>query len=715
MARPNQMTSAFEHLLAPGRIGTLELRNRIFMSPMGSNLAEEDGTCGERIVRYYEARAQGGAALVTMGSVGIAWPRGSGNARQVAISEDRFIAPLRNVVDAVHSHGCRIALQLQHAGAISVSEPFRGFPFLVPSVPEQKEMDWGRDFTAEEHKDIFEAIFAPGLKFEFKEADEADIVWLIDAFASAAVRAREAGVDAVEIHAGHGYIISSFLSPASNKRADRYGGSLQNRARLLTEIIKGVKRAAGADYPVWFRLDSQEYLKPDGITLEDAIATARLGEAAGADAVHVSAYADASRGISFTEAHTVQQPCKYVPNAIAIKAAVSMPVIAVGRIEPEQAERLVADGKVDFVAMARKLLADPELPNRLREGRPELIRPCIYCYTCISQIFFGRHVRCAVNPQTAFESSASIVPSGSPKRVLVVGGGPAGLETARVAALRGHQVQLHEAGGRLGGTLFFSSIVYPENGRLIAYLERAVREQGVTVHLNSKMTAEAARTLAPDVIVVATGARRALVDVPGAQLPHVFSGDEMRELVMGQITPALAHKLDRKVRMALGFGRVTGLLKSSAMIRRLSQSYLPLGHEVVIYGGGLVGVELAEFLAERGRSVTVIEPGPSFGKELTIVRRWRLMDTIRRQNVRLLSGTRLLQIETDRVLYETKTGQVQARRAHNVIMALGAEPDGAVADELRTVCATVHLIGDAAALGYIDGAIKSGNQAGRTI
>lgn len=709
------MTSTFKHLLSPGRIGTLELRNRIFMSPMGSNMAEEDSTCGERILRYYEARAKGGAALVTMGSVGVAWPRGSGNARQVAISEDRFISPLRRVADAVHGHGCKIALQLQHAGAISVNEPFRGFPFLVPSVPTAKEPDWGADLTPEEHKEMFEPMFAPGVKWEFKEADDADIEWLIDAFAKAAVRAREAGVDGVEIHAAHGYIISSFLSPASNKRTDRYGGILENRARILIEIIQATRRAVGSDYPVWIRLDSQEYLKPDGITLEDAIATAKLAEAAGADAIHVSAYADASRGISFTEAHTVQQPCKYVSNAAAIKAAVKIPIITVGRIEPQVAEELISRGSIDFLAMARKMLADPELPKRLAEGRPDLIRPCIYCYTCISQIFFGRHVRCAVNAQTGYEAVDPILPALERRRVLVVGGGPAGLEAARVAAIRGHEVCLHEASDRLGGTVFFSSIVYPENGKLIEYLQRQVAELGVDVRLRSAVTPQVVRAMAPDVVIVATGARRGLVEVPGANRPHVFSGDEMREMVTGRFGDALSRKLPSRVKLMLRAGKALGLTKRGATIRRMSERYLPVGRHVLIYGGGLVGVELAEFLAERHRAVTVLEPGPSFGKELMIVRRWRLMDTLRRLGVTLLPSSQLTEITADRAIYRTKTGQVQSRRADSVIMALGAEPNGSLAESLKAVCRTVHCIGDAHELGYIEGAVRSGNRVARAI
>jgi 2,4-dienoyl-CoA reductase (NADPH2) len=715
MSESPAMNQSFRHLLASGRIGRLELRNRIFMSPMGSNLAEEDATCGERILRYYEARAQGGAAMVIMGSVGVAWPRGSGNQRQVALSEDRFIKPLARVADAVHAHGARIAVQLQHAGAIAVNEPFHGLPFLVPSVPEQKSIDWPVDLTADEKRDMFDKYFAPSVKIGYQEATEGDIEWLLASFAAAAVRAREAGIDGVEIHGGHGYIFSSFLSPSSNRRTDRYGGSLENRARLLTEAVKRIRATVGPDYPVWCRLDSEEYLKTDGISLDDAIQTVKLVEQAGVDAVHVTAYADASKGIGFTEAHTVAEPCKYVPNTAAIKAAARVPVIGVGRIEPAIADRLVAEGKLDFVAMARKLLADPELPAKLAAGRPELIRPCIYCYTCISQIFLGTHTRCAVNAQTGFEASDPIVPATARKRVLVIGGGPAGMEAARVAALRGHTVELLEAGDRLGGTVFFSSIVSPDNGPLIDYLAAQLKELGVKVRLGTQANVDLVRAAGPDVVVVATGAQRGLVNVPGADLPHVLSGDEMREMVTGRYGPVLARKLRPAVRFALAAGRLSGALGDAGTIRWLSHHWLPLGSHVAIYGGGLVGVELAEFLAERGRTVTLIEPGPHFGKELMLVRRWRLMDTLRKLKVRLLASTELVEIQPGRVRYRTASGQEQTRRADHVVMALGAMPDRGLADALQDVCTQVHCIGDADDVGYIEGAIRSGNRVGRTI
>jgi 2,4-dienoyl-CoA reductase (NADPH2) len=710
------MTASFSHLLAPGRIGTMALRNRILMSPMGSNLAEEDGFCGERIARYYEARAEGGAAMVIMGSVGIAYPRGSGNARQVAVSDDKYIPGLKQVADAVHKHGCKIALQLQHAGAVAVNEPPKGLPLLVPSTPEDKPYDWPADLTPDEMEEMFKPMYSAEAKIVYHEATEEDIEWLIDAFAKAAVRAKAAGIDSVEIHAGHGYIISSFLSPSSNKRSDRWGGSLANRARLLIDVISRVKAETGADYPVWFRLDSEEYLKNDGITLEDAIEVAKMGEAAGADAIHVTTYADASKGISFTEAHTTYIPCRYVPNAAAIKSAVTIPVICPGRIEPEIGDRLIAEGKIDFVTMARKLLADPELPNKLKAGRPDLVRPCIYCYTCISQIFVRRGVRCAVNAQTGYEIERPIVMTPRRKKVMVVGGGPGGMEAARVATLRGHEVHLYDANSRLGGTVFFSSIVYPENGRLIEYLAAQMHELKVEVHLNTRVTPELVAQVKPDAVIVATGAKRSLIDVPGAQLPHVFSGDEMREMVTGDMSPTLKRKLPASVRFMIGTGRSLGFLKRASTIRRMSEYWLPLGKRVLIYGGGLVGVELAEFLAERHRQVTLIEPGQTFGKELMMVRRWRIMDTLRKEGVRLLKSAELIEIGSDRATYRTSTGQVQTIKADTVIMALGARPSGAdLVESLKKVCRDVQSIGDAMELGCIDGAMNTGHRAGREL
>ncbi|MBW2274639.1 MAG: tRNA-dihydrouridine synthase, partial [Deltaproteobacteria bacterium] len=429
-------------LMSPGRIGTLELRNRIVMTPMGSNLAEADGHLGERIIRYYEERAKGGAGMVIMGVGAIAWPAGACNPKQVAISDDAFLPGLCEITRRVHGHGAKIAIQLQHAGKVATRDMAVGRPMLVPSIPEAKAGDLMSEMTREEAQAFTADFRREGAGMFYHEASKEDLAQVVEQFAAAADRARRAGFDGIELHAGHGYLISSFISPASNKRTDEYGGPLENRTRLLAETLQACRSRLGADFPIWCRIDSCEYRVEGGITFDDAQQTAEIAEAAGADAIHVSAYADPSSAVAFTEAPLVHKPCGFVDFAAAVKKRVTVPVIAVGRIEPEEADRLVAEGRADFVAMGRKLLADPELPRKLDEGRPEDVRPCIYCYTCVGEIFFNRSSRCAVNPASGKEAELEIRPATVPKKVLVVGGGPAGMEVARIAALRGHRVTL---------------------------------------------------------------------------------------------------------------------------------------------------------------------------------------------------------------------------------------------------------------------------------
>ncbi len=396
----------FPHLLSPGRINQLELRNRIFFSPMGSNLAEEDGSVGERLRTYYAERAKGGAALVTMGSVSVGFPVGASNWRQEAISDDRFIPGLKALADEIHAHGAKLAVQLHHAGITAMTDMLDGRPLACPSVPKaaKDSGDFVDVMLEEEQAKFFEPYATMGeIKYDTLDT-EVSIDRIVQMFAAAADRAKRAGIDAVELHAGHGYIFSTFLSPAYNQRTDDYGGSVENRARLLTRTIRAVRAAVGPDYPVWMRFDSQEFLMDYGITLQDAIRVAQLGEEAGLDAIHVSAHGDSNYGRTYSTGHATDIPNCFVGNAAAIKAAVSIPVICPGRIEPEDADRFIAQGKLDFVTMGRKLLADPHLPNKLGAGTPEAVRPCVYCYTCISSIFNSSHVICAVNPMTGFET-----------------------------------------------------------------------------------------------------------------------------------------------------------------------------------------------------------------------------------------------------------------------------------------------------------------------
>lgn len=705
----------FTNLLRPGQIGSMQLRNRIFMTPMGSNLADEDGISGDRLRAYYGARAKGGVALITMGSVSIGFPEGSSNWRQEAISHERHMAGVRALADEVHKHGSKLAMQLHHAGLVAMNDMLANRPIWTPSVPAVAKDDGDMfDGFLEDELAIFTAPFAAMGEPNYRVMDKEDISYIVDMFARAAVRAKECGVDAVEIHAGHGYLVSCFLNPLINQRTDEYGGTIENRARFLCDIIRGIRAAVGPDMPIWPRLDSQHFLIDGGVTVEDAATTARLAQEAGADAIHVSADGHPGRGLTYSTGHATDFQNGFVEAAARIKAAVSIPVICPGRIEPADASRFIGEGKLDFVTMGRKLLADPELANKLAAGDPEEVRPCVYCYTCISQIFFSRPVKCAVNPETGFERERALVQAASAKHFAVIGGGPGGMEAARRLALQGHRVTLIEASDRLGGTARFASIAYAPNEGIVNWLRRQVaRTPNISVMLNTTATPEFLARIAPDEVVVATGARRDLPPLPGADQNFVFSGDEMRSLMLAQNLDSLSHKVGAGTRLAMKLGKVSGLTARPEFVRQASRHWMPFGREIVIIGGELVGLELAEFLALRGRKVTVIEQASRFGKGLQVVRRWRVLDDLKHLGVTLLPDADDIRIGDRTVSYANKAGQVRTLAADHVVVAQGATGDTRLADELRRSGLTVHIIGDANGVGYIEGAMESAAELAR--
>jgi len=705
----------FENLLAPGRIGSLELRNRLIMSPMGSNLAQEDGHMGERIKRYYEERAKGGVGLIIVGVGAVSFPAGACNPNQVAISDDTFLPGLTDLADRVHAHGAKLAIQLQHAGKVAVRDMVAGRPMWVPSEVPQKRGDLTDDLTPEEMHEFTKDFLREGAGMFYREMSQDDIAELTGSFAAAAERARRAGFDAVELHAGHGYLLSSFLSPASNQRQDEYGGDVEGRSRFLVEVIRAVKQRAGADFPVWCRLDAKEFRTEGGISEEDARRTAELAEAAGADAIHVSAYADSSSGVAFTDAPLVHEPCGYLALAEGIKRRVGVPVIAVGRIEPEQADALLGEGRADFVAMARKLLADPELPNKLAEGRPQDVRPCIYCYTCVGNIFLNRATCCAVNPATGCEAEFEIDPAERPRQVLVVGGGPAGMEAARVAALRGHRVTLCESRDRLGGTLVFSSLVYEVNGKLAEWLEAQVRSLPIDLRLGRKVTPELVTELSPDVVLVAVGARREPPAIPGVDRNNVLGGDDLRSLMIGGDGEGAARKLSVGQRALLGVGNLIGISERIGLARELTRRWMPLGKRVAVVGGGLVGVELAEFLVERGREVAVLEESKSFAAEMAPPRRWRVLHDLREQGVRLLAGVRVEAIEDRGVVFAGGDGESRVLETDSVILATGVRENTELVEAIASLGLEVHALGDCSGVGYIQGAMLDAASVARAI
>ena len=707
------MSNPYAALLQTGRIGTMELRNRIIMGPMGDSFAEPGGYCGERTQAYYEARAKGGAGLLTMGVCAVAYPAGTSEAHQIGVSRDEFIPGLAALAVRVHKHGAKISMQLHHGGKTAANDIAEGRDLWVPSIPPAHNANV---LEAATHEEI--AAFVGGLgkaRPRVRVMDEADIAQMVEYFAAAAARAQAAGFDGVEIHAAHSYILAGFLSPHYNLRDDAWGGSLENRARLLLDTIRAIKSRTGANFPVWVRLDGEELHTPDGITLDDAVATARLAVAAGADAIHMSAYATITTGTEFTEAPLPQSPDAYVAYAKAVRAAVDVPVIAAGRIEPEAATRSIAAGDYDFVAMARKMLADAEIPNKLAANRPQDIRPCIYCYVCVSEIFVNRSIKCAVNAATGHEYEHTLEPAAEAQHVLVVGGGPAGMEAARVAALRGHRVTLVERSKRLGGTLFFAGLAYPENGRLLDYLVTQMEHPRIEIKLSTEATPELLEKLRPDHVIVATGARRAAPKIPGAEQRHVWSGDELRRLMTGDRADEIARaKLSLAERALFKAGGAIGAVDSRQALQGLSKLWMPLGKRVVIIGGGLVGLELAEFLLARGREVTVLEETDKAGRELAIVRRWRVLDAVRQHGTLQLKAS-VQAIGKHDVQWHDGEGTAHTTPADSVVLAIGAEPDDSLARRLEAHGIPVHAIGDGASLGYIDGAMHQGNYAGRMV
>jgi len=698
--------AAYPHLMSKGHIGAMELRNRIAVTAMGVSMAEEDGHCGEQIIRYHEEQAAGGVGLIITGVAGVAWPVGGNQLRQIAISDDRFLPGLKKLTEAVHSHGGKIAAQIHHGGLVGGTDILEGRPLWAPSYPDAPKWNYMEIFLPEE----LEAAAKYPSNVSLKVMDEADIKLVVSQFAAGADRAKRAGFDGAEIHAGHGYLIGSFLSPRFNKRTDDYGGSRENRARFLLEILGAVRAAVGRDFPIWVKLDSREVGKPDGIQIEDAIWNAQQTEAAGADAITVTAYHDTDRPELHSGSHTPQQPGLNIPFAAQIKKAVNIPIIASGRIEVDVADKAIADGAMDFVSMGRKLLADPHLPRKLAEGKPEDVLPCIYCYTCISQIYFNGTTRCAVNAETGFEylrkPKAPAPVGASNRRIVVVGGGPGGMEAARRLDALGHRVTLLEKGDRLGGTLRFASLAYEPNEHLLHWLERQIKGSNVDVRLNTEATPDLLRTLDPDVVFVATGAVRGMPPIPGADASYVFSGDDLRQLVLGESSDSLKKKTGLLTRVAAKVGAATGISGNLDLVRKATQQWMPLGQRIGIIGGELVGLELAEFLMERGRQVFVVDEQERLGRGLTVVRRMRLMTELREHGVAIFAGASDIRIAHNSVHFKDANGAQMDLPADHVVIAKGAHGDLSLAEKLSAEGFTVHALGDATGVGYIEGAMR---------
>ncbi len=706
------MTSLHPNLFTPTQIGNVGLKNRIVMPAMDQNLCDGDGQLTEANIVHYERRAAGGAAAVIVETSAVAYPGGAASRHQPSLATDECIEPLRRLATRVHAHGTRVFVQICHHGKTSLVDTVEGRPQLVPSTP-LPPMDMAgfiKDMTIDELMRMAERM--QGTSATYHQATTDELAAVVDAFASAARRVQRAGCDGVEIHAAHGYLLSSFLSPHWNRREDEYGSNVKGRTRLLQEVIGAIKNECGSEFAVIVRLDGQEFNIEGGITLDLAARHASAAAQAGADAIHVSAIGSPDSGVSFTEGPLPWLPGQYRELTKTIRAAVDLPVIGVGRIDPAIGDAMIAAGEVDCIAMGRQLLADPDTPQRLRSGRPDLVRPCINCFVCVAENFWDATPRCAVNARLGRPDAPEILRASEQRSIGIVGGGPAGLETARVAAQRGHKVTLYESAAALGGTARFSGVTTPINATLVEYLVAAVKDAGVDVRLSTTATAAMLAAARHDRVVLATGASRSLPELAGANLSHVLTGDDLRDLLVGHGRSGV-NKLSSWQRPLVRGAQLVGLTTPSR-VRTLSKLFMPLGRRIVVLGGGLVGVEIAEFLAERGRVVTVIEPSPYPGVEMAHPRRWRTMHRARSHGVVFETNAAARRITSNNVEW-TRDGDITNTPADHVIVASEVHTGAPLEENLRARGIAVDVIGDAAAVGYIEGAIRMGHDLGATV
>jgi len=697
-------------LASPASIGNLKLRNRMIMAAMGSNFASEDGHTTEQLTAYYEKRAQGGIGLIILETSAITWPAGASMPNMIGFSKDEFIPSLKSLTQRIHQHGSKIAAQLNHSGKIAQEDVIAGRPIPVPSIPKSEPSDMFGLLTQDEIMNFIKAGGPDGKGPRYHELSADEIQQEVQHFVDAAKRAKAANFDAIEIHAGHGYLISSFLSPAVNKRTDEYGGTPEKRAKLLVDIISQIKIQL-KDFPVLVRLDANEYRIENGITPDDFLIAASMAQDAGADAIDVSAYGNTSKGIAFTEAPLVHEPGGFLNFVKMAKKELTIPIIAVGRIELDVAEKGLRNNEFDFLAMGRKILADPDLPIKIISGQEQLIRPCIYCYVCVSQIFINKPMMCAVNSQLGNEHrNENIIHStADQKRILVIGAGPSGMESARLLAMQGHDVEIWEKDKDIGGTVRVAALAYEPNGRLINYLKNSLDELNVRIKLRTLATSQSVQDFNPDHVIVAVGANRNAPSIKGKNNRNVFDGEELRGLLFGSDAQAIK-KLSLIQQLILKVGRATQLLRNISALRFLSKIWMPIAKNIVVIGGDLVGLELAEFLVERGRTVKVLEPSGSLGPNLSIVRRSRVVHMLKEHNVDLLTNVTIKEIDGQEVVFDHEESQ-KSLQADQVIIALGADTNSGLSDELTNLNIPLTSIGDCTSVGYIHGAIADARKA----
>ena len=648
-----------KELFKPGRIGTMELKNRLIMAPMGTSSHDREGFIQERTIHYYVERAKAGVGLIIAQSSN-ALREGQAPGR-AGTWDDKFIPGLRQVADGVHAVGGKIAWQILNHGKL--------YSAWLDRIPHPEELK------------IIGPSSIPWVRTGVppKEATKEDIRRIVEGFGEAARRVKEAGMDAVEIHGAHGYMITQWLSPRDNKRSDEYGGDVKKRARMACEIIARVREKVGSHFPVIFRFSGSHFIEGGG-TLEDSLIQAPLFVEAGADALHVSACEEETTYWQFLP--YMMPDGAIVHTAAAIKKVVQVPVIAVGKIwDPCMVEQILREGKADFVAMGRQLLADPRWPKKVKEGRFEEVKRCLYCNNCLHLEIRPQEVRqrgrtCTVNPAVLREREFGIEPARAKKNVTVIGGGLAGMEVARVLAERGHEVHLYERSDKLGGQWNIASAQpLKENYRyLVPYMEKGLEEAKVRVILHKEVTLDFLKETRPDAVVVATGALPKTLDVPGSCSPHVVQANDV---ILGKVK---------------------------------------VGNPVIVIGGRLVGMETAGTLAEQGRKVFLVTKNKLGENGVPLERNiYRaLRDRLIRHGAYLFPDAPVVEILENGAWVAYKR-ELIFLKAETVVMAVGGVSNDSLWQELKKERMEAYAIGDCLEPRDAMEAIREGAEVGRII
>jgi len=643
-------------LFTPIRIAATEVKNRIVMSPMTTNLGSLQGEVTPAEIQFLTARARGGVGLIITGDVTID-PKARYQNRSLGLYDDKFISGWKDLTRAVQSHGAKICPDLMHPSFNAPSALSGVQPVAASPIASRRFRELPRELEVEEIEKV------------------------IEEFAEAARRAQEAGCDAVQLHCAHcHHLLGSFLSPLHNKRTDEFGGDIHGRLKLPLEVIRRIRAKVGPGFPILLRISGDEF-EPGGRTLEETQYIAPLFVEAGVDALNISAGTTSLGSV----APPMGSPAGiYAPLAAAVKKVVKIPVISVGRIlTPWVAEDILSSGKADMVAMARALLADPEFPRKAAAGNWEDITPCVGDLHCLMSLYGDKTISCMVNAAAGREEEMARVPTKTPKNILVIGGGPGGLEAARVAALRGHKVTLMEKSAKLGGQLLVASFppTMQEFSCLVKYLAGQAYKSGVKVELNKEVTPKVIDELVPDAIVVATGG-----------LPKI---------------PSQLRGLDRK-NVVYCWDVLAGKVLA--------------GLKILVIGGGATGCETADFLAHplddlspKGNRVTIVEMLDHVCLDDLSARRSSLILRLRNKGVKIITQAKVTEILEDGVTYFHNGTEKALRGFDTIVLATGTRQNNLLMEEIKGKSIPTFVIGDAKDPRKAVQAIAEGAEIGRKI